>query len=283
VRAAAVLLVVVIAVASLWSSPLEPLKARSAELSTQFPMGETVLSDDSHIFTANGTELEVVENTGPRFALALRTGQARFEVTPGTGRQWHIDVGTLAVDVVGTVFTIDRADVIRVTVERGAVVVRGSGVPDGVRRLTVGEQFELKLEASAPAVREPVKTPAPEGPRVTSPNHLEPRRASPETEPAPRAAEATEPLSAATLFAQADAARRGGRPAEASASLERLVALYPDSPEAGVAAFTLARLAMTAGRRDEALGWYRRVVQLAAEPLASAAREELRALDGGGW
>jgi hypothetical protein len=340
-RATAVGLLVVgtAAYVALRPTPLAPLATGRGELAGRLPAGETRLSDASRIVAGPTAALEVVENSGPRLQLALRSGVARFEVTPKTGRQWHVDVGSLSVDVVGTIFTVERTAVTRVSVERGAVVVRGPGVPDGVRRLSAGEQFVLgsppaldgptagregvapeampgvvpnapltaRDEGTPPAVSAQPGVPpsAPETARDEGPPpavsarpgapSIEPHHVSGAGAPAdassdwevarqapPEASSPPPPEEAAAatdLFALADTERRAGHTEEAAAALERLVAMYPDSAEAGPAAFTLARLAEADGRPEDAARWYRRVLQLTGEPLAGAAR---RALDGGG-
>lgn len=109
------------------------------------------LSDGSRITVAGGSRLDVLESSGRHVALALRTGRVRFDVRPRGPRTWRVDCGVLSVEVVGTAFVIQRKlGKVRVEVLRGAVLVRGAGVPDGVARLDKGQSFE-SVEASSAA------------------------------------------------------------------------------------------------------------------------------------
>lgn len=110
------------------------------------------LSDGSRLTLREGAKLEVLENSGRAFTTALRRGRARFEVKPGGPRRWTVECGPVAVEVVGTVFAVERgAASVAVEVEHGVVLVRGEGVPDRVRRLTAGERLTLALPPSAEA------------------------------------------------------------------------------------------------------------------------------------
>ena len=236
------------------------------------PSERVVLRDRSRIETRGGT-LEVLENASGSLALHLQGGRARFEVTPGTGRRWRVEAGGVSVDVVGTVFTVQRsADAIDVAVERGVVVVRGARVPDGVRRLTAGRSLRVELE---PVVSE---APAPETETETEATSAS---AGERVEPAPRAP-AVEPVppSALALLEAADVARRAGRREEAISTLTTLVRTHPRSREAPLAAFTAARLQRDSGRTDEAAAWYRRALALGLPaPLDEQAREALEGLE----
>jgi tetratricopeptide (TPR) repeat protein len=225
------------------------------------------LADASQIRTTPEGALDVLENSPTRMSLHLRRGAARFEVTPGTGRQWRVEAGETSVEVVGTKFVVAREKaMVRVSVEQGVVVVRGAHVPDGVRRLVAGEQLEVgpKTPPPAPAVVvAPPVAPAPiRPPRVAS--------------PPPEASEGATP---ALLLATADLARRNGQSTEAIEILSRVVARWPESVEAPLAAFTVANLLAESAQAEAAQGWYRRALELRLEePLAEAAR---RALDAG--
>jgi transmembrane sensor len=125
------------------------LEARAGAESVAVP-----LSDGSRLTLREGAKLEVLENSGRAFTTALRRGRTRFEVKPGGPRRWTVECGPVAVEVVGTVFAVERgAASVVVEVEHGVVLVRGEGVPDRVRRLTAGERLMLALPPSAEASR----------------------------------------------------------------------------------------------------------------------------------
>lgn len=267
VRLAAGSLLAALAVGlGLWAtrpSPLRPLAGPQGELAGRLASGLTRLSDASAIEVAPGTALEVVENSGPRLELHLARGRARLQVTPGTGRQWHLELGELAVDVVGTVFTVEReGGSAAVEVEEGVVVVRGDRLPDRLRRLTRGERLELPPPEVPPAA-----------PATPAPPPAEVKDAAP---PPPPARDGAAPTTAAARFAAADAARRAGREEEALRGLEALVAAHPRAPEAPLAAFTLARLHQGRGEAAAAARWFRRALDLGLPPaLAAEARAAL--------
>jgi transmembrane sensor len=281
IGAAALVLVLI----GLWPRPTGELLTRDGATVSQIEGGQRVeLADDSLILTNPEGRLEVLENSPAQLALHLSHGGARFEVTPGTGRHWRVETGEVSVEVVGTVFSVTRqGSTVHVTVERGVVVVRGVGVPGGVRRLVAGERLETSpLEAGlAPSV-----APAPSPVRrseaavvVAQPrpaNRLLPLSVSQTSDANGQEA----PLeTAASLLATADLARREGKRDEAVTTLSALVARWPESAEAPLAAFTIANLLAESGRGEVASDWYRRALELKVEePLAGAAR---RALDGG--
>jgi len=213
----------------------------------------TRFEDGSVIRVEGGTTVRAVENSGEAFSTELVAGTARFEVEPGGPRRWSVDCELALVEVVGTVFEVERSEGrARVAVERGRVRVR-----DRVRGVThllgPGEEVVVERErASAPTPPEPVPVPEADEPEATAPPtgrwrrlaqdgdyHAawrqlgrrglarESRRASPED-----------------LLALADVARLSGHPAEAVAPLEQLVREHPSDANAGLAALTLGVIHM---------------------------------------
>jgi transmembrane sensor len=238
------------------------------------------LADESRIEVSPDGRLEVLENGAARLSLHLMRGRARFEVTPGTGRQWRVECGGVSIEVVGTVFDVTRAaQAVQVSVERGVVVVRGQGVPDGVRRLVAGEQLVVSRALAAAPQPEVVAIPAPKvlavTPRATAPKTPAPAPAPPPVPPdEPQPAETP-----ASVLADADVARREGRAEDAIEKLTSIVTRWPRAPEGPLAAFTLANLYTSRGNDEAGREWYRRALELELdEPLAGAAR---RALDAG--
>ncbi len=148
------------------------------------------LADGSLLTLQPGAKLEVLENSGRTFTTALRGGRTRFAVQPGGPRRWKVEAGPVAVEVVGTVFAVERtASTVVVEVEHGVVLVRGEGVPDHVRRLTAGERLTLALPSSRD-VPEPA-TPSRDENVVAPPGPApEPEPSADIAPPAPLAADA---------------------------------------------------------------------------------------------
>lgn len=225
----------------------EPLTLEgSAPLAGSLAPDRTVrLSDGSQIAVDADARLDVLESSARTVALALRQGRARFEVTPRGPRAWRIDCGGVTVEVVGTVFTIDRDGAhVAVSVERGSVLVRGDDVPDHVQRLEAGDVLEVGAPSIAPPLREEnAETTADESiapvpstqVSVAPPGGGDRRSAS-----APSRATDDDPVAA--LLARADAARRRGEDADAARVLEVVVAEHAEDQRAALAAYSLARL-----------------------------------------
>lgn len=216
------------------------------------------LSDGSVIHLAPGTAVEALENTGARVQLLLRRGRARISVSPGGPRRWSVEAGALSVEVVGTVFRVDRdGATVRVAVERGRVLVRGEAVPDHVRALTVGESLQVTL---APVAEAPA---------------LPPAAATPQAIPAPPPARVAPTVSATALLAQADEARRAGRVDEALRRLA-LASRREGDPSAALASYTRGRLLLDLQRVDDAVTDLRLALRQGLPPsLAESARARI--------
>lgn len=208
------------------------------------------LEDGSHLELAPGSRLSILDNSGSRISLHLAQGRTRFDVEPGGPRRWIIEAGPLTVEVVGTAFTVTREGAqASVEVHRGAVIVRGQGVPDRVQRLGPGDRVavgEPVAEPSSPAISvagipvAALPTPA----SVVVAPVLEPAEIE---APAPRTRRPR--LTAAEILASADTARRGGDLATAIRLLRRIDRERADDPSAGLAAFTLGRIELE--QRDD--------------------------------
>lgn len=86
------------------------------------------LADDSVITPEAGATLEVLRSTGAELAVLQRSGAVKYSVTEGGPRRWVVETALGAVEVLGTVFTVDvRSGALKVDVERGRVFVRGAG------------------------------------------------------------------------------------------------------------------------------------------------------------
>ena len=102
------------------------------------------MSDGSRVELAAGARFTPLESTGTSFVAILERGSAHFEVRPGGPRRWQIECGLATVEVVGTGFDCARAPGrLSVSVQHGAVLVRGERVPDRARRLAAGETLEV--------------------------------------------------------------------------------------------------------------------------------------------
>lgn len=256
-------------------------------------------SDGSRIELDEEAKAEVMVNQPTRVGLVLRQGRARFSVTPGGPRQWVIEAGEGTVEVVGTVFTVDRHRGLSVSVERGVVLVRSPRLPDGVQRLTAGERVDLP-----PLVSTPPPEPVPEAPS-SPPASPEARPAPTQPEPVPATRTPPPPAPPASNVAQdwraltgqaawaalgdeertkvvtgtnlvellqlADLARLTGHVEVARASLRQYVVVAPrGDPEANAARYSLARLELEAGEALRAADDFGEVAQRGG-PLAEEA------------
>jgi transmembrane sensor len=90
--------------------------------------------------------LDILEASPKVFTVALRRGRTRFEVKPNGPRVWRVECGPITIEVVGTSFQVERSPTsIRVSVTRGAVLVRGQEVKDRVQRLDAGQELTVIL------------------------------------------------------------------------------------------------------------------------------------------
>lgn len=113
------------------------------------------LSDRSEIRLERGGRIEPVLSTSSRFELLLARGAAEFAVTPGGPRRWSIDAGPARVEVVGTVFRVERLrERVNVSVSRGVVLVFGEDVPGRVRRLTAGQALSVPVRPEPASAEE---------------------------------------------------------------------------------------------------------------------------------
>lgn len=202
-------------------------------------------SDGSAMTLEPEAKVEVVANQPSKLTVLVQQGRARFEVNPKAKRQWLVEAELLTVEVVGTVFTVDRgADGVSVNVERGTVLVRGEGVPNRLVRLDAGMRTFVaaaKVEAPKPDVD--------------------------------------------ALLVEADAARTRGDSERAAKALAQVLEVAGGDARAAVAAFTLARLELEAlGRpREAAAHFAQAAAHPAAGPLEEdALARRIEALSAAG-
>ncbi|AKF05486.1 FecR domain-containing protein [Sandaracinus amylolyticus] len=227
--------------------------------------GVTRLDDGSIITVEASARLRRLQNDDRDLVLLLERGTARFDVVPGGPRRWTIECGLATVVVVGTRFTIARAEErVVVEVERGAVLVRGEHVPDRARTLGAGERIEVAAPAPIPPPRfEPEREAAPPpeaaAPRATTPARPRWREAAERgawddayAAIGERLESTCERASVDDLFLIADVARLSGHTADAMVPLEHVVRRHRRDPRAALAAFTLGRLAANLGQYERA-------------------------------
>lgn len=195
-----------------------------------------VLNDGSQILPADSsTTIQVRQEAAERTTVYLRSGSARFRVRHDNRRVFSVDVGTIVIEDLGTIFRVDRETdgQVRVAVSEGRVAVHYAG-EQGRIELGAGD------ERAFPAVGEP-RNPTAQTNDVPKP---------PSTRTPPRARTVDE---VAGLLTSADVARRSGNPEAAVAPLRRLVDRFPSDPRTASAAFTLGWVLLTElGRPREA-------------------------------
>lgn len=225
------------------------------------------MSDGSRVTLSGGARFEPLLSTATSFVAMLQNGRADFEVRPGGPRRWQIECGLATVEVVGTGFSCAREPGrLRVSVQHGAVLVRGDQVRDRAQRLGAGQSLEIvdpllppPPPTAAPAAR-PGPTAAPE-PEETPPAVVAPppaRVSWRELAQSGRQRDAfaalgprglmreTRQAGVSDLLLLADVARLSGHPREAVAPLERILDAYPRDPQSPLAAFALGRLDLDA-------------------------------------
>lgn len=220
------------------------------------------LQDGSFITVSADGQLDLLESSGRVFSVALRHGRARFDVQPHGPRAWRIDCGVVAVEVVGTSFELERtAQALRVSVQRGVVLVRGDGIPDRVQRLTEGHELRVDFTAAPPLAQPALRDAGLEPPSAPTPQPTQPAaRGGGEArwrvaarnrhwnaafeqlraEGLQREARQAQRIEELTLLS--DIARLSGHPREAVAPLQRIVNEHERDPRAAVSAFALGRI-----------------------------------------
>lgn len=239
------------------------------------PGARLELADASWVEPSPEAAVSVLSSGPSDFVLHLRAGAIEVQVTPGGPRRWVVEAGAATVEVVGTQFRVERDGArVRVSVSRGAVVVRHPTLEDGLRRLAAGEAIELGAPAVTAAEPPPAARPASlasgqPAPEAT-PTEPEPEPATPPRRGEPSwvalarggdydrayaalGADGTHRPAAgaspAELMQLADVARYSGHPAEAVGPLERLLSHHPSDASAPLAAFVLGQIELDQLRR----------------------------------
>ena len=123
-------------------------------------------NDGSKVALEPGTRgrIREVERAGAR--VAIEHGTASFQITPGGGRRWLVDVGPFLVTVKGTVFTVawePLTERFELRLERGRVTVSGP-VSAGEITLRAGQHLAVNLAKAETTITED----APGGPNGAS-------------------------------------------------------------------------------------------------------------------
>jgi len=228
-------------------------------VSAEFSPRALRFSDRSTIALGVHSQLTALAMTDDQVLLRLERGAAQFHVQKGGHRRWRIETGLLAVEVIGTRFSVDRsAERVVVSVTEGRVLVRSPALTDGVVRLDAGQEVTVRAEAqrlappqSTVALQRTVPLPPP---ALVDAPVVPPHSAAPAASVAPIAQQPSLPW----LLSQADQARAAGDTPRATSLLKSIVQLYPGDPQAALSSFSLGRNYQREGKwtaADAAYGW----------------------------
>lgn len=239
-----------------WEPPAQALRLASGDPLPEHIASPVTLDDNSRIVPEDG--VRVLDNRADAWTGLVESGTTRFEVTPGGSRRWTIECGLAQVEVVGTVFEIEREEMsVEVRVERGTVLVRSAYLDDGIRRLEAGQSVRVERESS-------VETQA-VAPELEVEDVVEAVRDTPAAPSEPSAE------TFASMLARADTARAAGRSEEAERILLDALARYPRHRDRALAWFTVGRIRVSGRRYDDALVAVERAL---AQGLPQALRED---------
>lgn len=274
-------------------TPESPFLAQTGPSQIRFQDGSsaTLLTDQSW--------LKVEEDPVAGLTRVIfHAGRSRFEVVPNPSRRFRVEAGPVTVEVVGTVFTVEREELnIRVWVERGRVRIETGG---GHIELGAGQRWSSGENASPPRETPPTEVASPSESVSPKPQPSVPlnRRASekplalisiPSTRSWKELAQdglfeqafalvAAQPETAlpddvGDLLLMADVARLASHPKAALAPLSKILRESNQDPRAPLAAFTLGRILLDElGNPREAAGTFRQAWQIDPEgPMAQDA------------
>jgi transmembrane sensor len=254
--------IVVLGLVGRWAwGPAAPVVAPRGTIASAAPL---VLADGSTITADPGSDVRWTDMGPELVSVSLRSGRARFDVAHVEGRVFRVEAGPIAVQVIGTVFVVERVNdrQSRVSVERGRVRVLWA---DGTHDLGMGEAgvfppIESSRAASAPTSSSP--SPALTVPGAVAEPSASPRRAAPSVGPPGTWRDlaqggAFEEAYVALkreggngavrdevndLLLAADVARLSHHAADAVEPLRKIVRQHSDDPRAPLAAFTQGRV-----------------------------------------
>jgi hypothetical protein len=165
VMAAAAIAIIVVATRG-GDAPSQPIATAPSRVITppggasQFMVGQDIVNAGSD------TSVEVQQDASG-VTLTLARGSVECDVEPRSGRlPFHVISGDVAVEVVGTHFTVTRTPVARVDVARGKVKVTA---PGGTWLVSAGESWPAPtVTAAADVVPAPAPTAEPEKPSTST-------------------------------------------------------------------------------------------------------------------
>jgi transmembrane sensor len=249
-----------------WGSRTWIHSAAVAVSATAAGQSTLALADGSTAILAAEAAVQIEDQQADRVHLVQSRGSVRYEVRPDPSRDFVVRAADTIVRVRGTVFTVDMQDgSLQVAVQRGRVEVTHAGM---THDLVVGESLRVPIGTSdAPAE---VAATADNQPPLAPSSSSDPSSARATDSSVP-----TDVPTAATLEAQADAARVAGDNGQAVAALERLVALHPRDPRVPNALFTLGRVQRARGMTGASARAFERCFAAApGGPLAQDALAE---------
>lgn len=270
--AAAVLVVVLWSVIGGWRSSegeVVAVATGSAPVAEPEPVSAPVmrLPDGSRAMLANGALIHVDVAQAESLVIVQEPGRVHYDVVRDERRVFEVLAGDVRVRVLGTAFWVDRGErEVRVEVERGRVEVKG---PSKTALLTAGDSVVFTSESAEPSERTERKVDAGSEARALV------------SAPAPSGMP-PEPTSAGDLMREADAARKAGESARATALLERVVREHPGDPRATSAWFTLARIYRSQGQTSRAAEAFGRVAGRGGPLAEDAMAEEAMAWSASG-
>lgn len=214
-----------------------PVAAPTSAPSAAPDFGGVVMADGSRVtFLVAGTELTQSGKDGRRPTLVR--GAARFDVVHDASLPFRVTAGSVVVEDVGTVFTIRlEADAVtHVSVEQGAVSVRGSGRETTLEAGDSEDFVALAPTASAPVPARSAPVPHASWKKLAQAGEYDRAYALMQGPGGTVRDDAEE------LLLAADAARLTGHTDRAVPLLRRLVSQFPSDSRASLAAFTLGRV-----------------------------------------
>lgn len=250
--------------------PQVSAKAPSGDQLLRFPDGSSV-----QLLSLN-TTITPRQVTAAQTHLELITGAAHFEIRSQPTTHFRVDVGTVAVEVLGTKFDLVRDDArTMVRVQEGVVWVTW---PGGGAEVQAGQSGWFPPVTGAPSGAVHNNDVAAKSAAVAPPSHADWRRLARRQDfgaalavlERERAEVRDEP---GDLLLAADSARLGGKPAKAVPYLQSVVRRHPADARAPAAAFTLGRLLLdTLNAPRKAALSFEQALQLAPKgPLAEDA------------
>lgn len=240
------------------STPAPLTQANGSALPLLLSAGTVTLSDGSSISMEENIQAQVITNQPSQLTLLMRSGKASFSVKPGGPRKWLVEAGVATVEVVGTLFTVNRTERgVEVSVDRGTVVVRAASLPDGLVRLDAGmktfvaavekSRAEATTNSGGSSAVHTTPSPAIDAQRVAtkeSKGAVSIRSAAPSqtAQTTERPAVGARPSDIEALWKNADDARAKNDHVSAAQWLEKLVEQFPSDSSTPSAAFSLARI-----------------------------------------